>query len=90
MPAFMEAAPRALVVQSLYSQNDLVWLCVGTVALLLFIFDAEKTADAVLADDPRRMVRYLDDLVGGLVKRLRDSKAALVCDLKERLLWFAP
>ena len=52
------AAVSVLAVQALGDQNDVIWLCVGTLALLLFIFDAEKTADAVLRDKPSRMVRY--------------------------------
>ena len=50
------AAVSVLAVQALGDQNDVIWLCVGTLALLLFI--AEKTADAVLRDKPSRMVRY--------------------------------
>lgn len=51
------AAVSGIVVQSLREDGDPVWLlCVGLVALSLFILDAEKTADAVFEDDPGEMV----------------------------------
>ena len=42
------AAVSGIVVQSLYDHGDRVWLCVGTLALSLFVLDAEKTANARL------------------------------------------
>jgi hypothetical protein len=50
------AAVSGIVVQSLYDHSDRVWLCVGTVALSLFVLDAEKTANAVFEDEPSEMV----------------------------------
>lgn len=73
------AAVLVLAVQALGDQNDVIWLCVGTLALLLFIFDAEKTADAVLRDKPSRMVRY-HNVYNFAVLLLLLSLAALVSD----------
>jgi hypothetical protein len=48
------AAVSGIIVQKLTG----LWLCVGLVALVLFVFDAEKTADAVAHDKPSWMVRH--------------------------------